>query len=127
MASRYEYSFTANSPILSAAFHPYNPFLIYGGLYNGKIVMWDIREKSTPVQSSDIRRNGHNAPIYSYVSPGRRDALVSTSSAALPPAPSSPALPTATPATGTPSSSWSPTLSPASSTRPYAPSALLMD
>ncbi|KAK8798669.1 hypothetical protein WA158_007754 [Blastocystis sp. Blastoise] len=65
MPTRYESIFTSSSPVLCAAFHPYNSYLLYGGCYNGKLLMWDVRQKAIPINKSDIRKSGHTHPIYS--------------------------------------------------------------
>jgi len=63
MTQRPEYFFTHQSAVLSAQFHPSNPKLIIGGTQSGQIIMWDTREKSTPVNRSSLSR-GHTHPIF---------------------------------------------------------------
>lgn len=63
MANRPEYSFSCNSAVLSAKFHPTNPKLILGACQSGQIVIWDMREKSTPINRTSLS-NGHTHPVY---------------------------------------------------------------
>jgi dynein intermediate chain len=42
--------------------------LILGGTYSGQLVLWDMREKRTPVNRTSISK-GHTHPVYSLVFP----------------------------------------------------------
>lgn len=64
MPQRPEYYFTTTSAVLSAVFHPSNPKLIIGGTNSGQVVIWDTREKSTPVNRTSLS-SGHTHPLYS--------------------------------------------------------------
>lgn len=63
MANRPEYYFTCNSAVLNAQFHPSNPKLILASCTSGQIVMWDTREKNTPINRTSLS-NGHTHPVY---------------------------------------------------------------
>jgi len=54
MPNRPEHVLIANSPVLSARFHPTEPPLIIGGCYSGQIMLWDIRAGRLPVQKSTL-------------------------------------------------------------------------
>lgn len=60
-----EFKFYASSPVLSARFHDTDEHLIVGGCYTGQILVWDMRQKSLPVQRSSLTGKGHKHPIYS--------------------------------------------------------------
>lgn len=79
MPSRPEYTFTANSDILSARFSPYHPNLVLGGTYSGQVCLWDTRQRShdgAPVQRTPLagERGGHAHPIYSVAVVGTQNA-----------------------------------------------------
>jgi len=63
MEQRPERSFYCQSAVLNAQFHPTNPKLIIGSTSSGQVVIWDMREKSTPVNRTSLSR-GHTHPIY---------------------------------------------------------------
>lgn len=63
MTQRPEYFFYCQSAVLSAQFHPSNPKLIIGGTQSGQVVIWDTREKNTPVNRTSLS-NGHTHPLY---------------------------------------------------------------
>lgn len=63
MPNRPEYSFFCNSAVLTANFHPSNPKLIVGGCRSGQVVMWDTRQKETPVFRTSLSK-GHTYPVY---------------------------------------------------------------
>ena len=55
LPTRPEFKFVSTSPILAACFHPQSPNLIIGSCYNGQILLWDMKNKSSlPVQRSFI-------------------------------------------------------------------------
>jgi WD40 repeat protein len=62
--ARPEFRFSASSPVLTARFHPQDPHLVFGGCYNGQILLWDMRMKSLPVQRSSMSGRGHRHPVY---------------------------------------------------------------
>jgi len=65
MSKRPEYSFSCQSGIHTALFHPAHPKLIVGGCENGQLVIWDMRtSKSTPVNRSSLS-HGHTHPVFS--------------------------------------------------------------
>ena len=57
-------TFTCQSPILTAEFHPHSPNLVIGGAYSGQIILWDMRAGHTPVQRT-MSTDGHSLPVYS--------------------------------------------------------------
>lgn len=63
MPSRPEYTFNCNSAVLAAQFHPTHPNLIVGACQSGQVVVWDTREKSTPVNRTSLS-HGHTHPVY---------------------------------------------------------------
>lgn len=63
MPNRPEYSFYCNSAVLTADFHPSNPKLIVGGCRSGQVVIWDTRQKETPVFRTSLSK-GHTYPVY---------------------------------------------------------------
>lgn len=62
------------SPVTSCCFYPYSHNLIIGGLYNGTIVIWDLRAKTTPIQRTTLSSGGHTFPIYSLAVVGSQNA-----------------------------------------------------
>lgn len=58
-----EYVFTCQSSVMTAVFHPANPKLIVGGTRSGMVVLWDTREKSTPVDRTSLSK-GHTHPVF---------------------------------------------------------------
>jgi len=63
LPQRPEYSFYCQSTVLTAQWHPSNAKLIIGGTSNGQVVIWDTREKSTPVNRTSLS-HGHTHPLY---------------------------------------------------------------
>lgn len=63
MPNRPEYVFTCNSAVLAAKFHPSQPHLILGACQSGQVVIWDTREKTTPVNRTNLSQ-GHTHPVY---------------------------------------------------------------
>jgi len=49
--------------VLSAQFHPTQPNLILGACQSGQVVIWDTREKTTPVNRTSLS-SGHTHPVY---------------------------------------------------------------
>jgi WD40 repeat protein len=66
LSNRPEIRLQASSPVLTALFHHLEPRLVFGGCYNGQILMWDISQsRSTPTQrSSWVSGLGHKHPVY---------------------------------------------------------------
>ncbi|CAD8067036.1 unnamed protein product [Paramecium sonneborni] len=81
LKSRPEFYCFANSPITSACFHPFSPNVVLGGLYNGQVVVWDLRAKHTPEKRSTLNSGGHSYPIYGLSIVGSQNAnnLISSS------------------------------------------------
>ncbi|WBW70977.1 meiotic dynein intermediate chain Dic1 [Schizosaccharomyces osmophilus] len=53
----------ANSEITVCKFSPSNPHIVAGGAYNGQLFLWDLRQGSSPVLSTNIITGGHIEPI----------------------------------------------------------------
>ncbi|EGR27431.1 hypothetical protein IMG5_196130 [Ichthyophthirius multifiliis] len=64
LKSRPEFYCFCQSQVTVAKFYPYQENLILGGLYNGQIVLWDLRAKTLPVSRTSFTV-GHSYPIYS--------------------------------------------------------------
>ncbi len=62
------------SDVLSIAFSPYHPNLIFGGCYSGQISLWDTRAKSLPVLKTPLSSAGHTYPIYAMRIVGTQNA-----------------------------------------------------
>ncbi|ODV91616.1 hypothetical protein CANCADRAFT_29990 [Tortispora caseinolytica NRRL Y-17796] len=60
-----EYELTAPSEILTAKFSPTRSNIIVGGLYSGRVCLWDLRASHNPVLSSTSTSNAHFHPVYS--------------------------------------------------------------
>ncbi|KAI9740557.1 MAG: hypothetical protein M1834_005138 [Cirrosporium novae-zelandiae] len=72
---RPEYTFHAQSDILTAQFSPFHPNLIVGGAYSGQVLLWDTRSRSSaPVQKTPLTATGHTHPIYSLSLIGTQNA-----------------------------------------------------
>lgn len=66
ISSHPEFVFNAPSSVLIARFHPVDAHLIVGACYNGQILLWDTRSKSSkPVQKSNSTGKGHKHPVFS--------------------------------------------------------------
>jgi dynein intermediate chain len=78
---RPEYRFNCQSPVMTAFFSEFSATTVIGGTYSGQIVFWDLRAKSSPVQSTPLTAVGHTHPIYSMKMVGTKNAhnLVSVS------------------------------------------------
>ncbi|CAD8153116.1 unnamed protein product [Paramecium octaurelia] len=74
LKSRPEFYCFASSPITSACFHPFSPNIVLGGLYNGQVVVWDLRAKHTPEKRSTLNSGGHSYPIYGLSIVGSQNA-----------------------------------------------------
>ncbi|KAK0632041.1 WD40-repeat-containing domain protein [Immersiella caudata] len=61
---RPEYTFHAQSDILTAKFSPFHPNLVVGGSYSGQVLLWDNRAKAAPVQKTPLTGSGHTHPVY---------------------------------------------------------------
>jgi dynein intermediate chain len=59
-----EFTFTCQTEITSAIFHPFIPKLIIGATYTGQILIWDTRGKPLPVQKTPPGGKFHSHPIY---------------------------------------------------------------
>lgn len=64
LKNRPEFYCFSQSPVTTAVFHPFSPSVILGGLYNGQLVLWDLRSKQTPEKRTTLSSGGHSYPIY---------------------------------------------------------------
>jgi dynein intermediate chain len=63
LSSRPEYHFSCDSSVLNAWFHPIHAKLLIAATHTGQLIMWDTRQKSTPVNRTSLA-NSHTFPIY---------------------------------------------------------------
>lgn len=79
---RPEFIMQAKTRVTKAQFDPYNPALIYGGMSNGSVVMWDVRESSQPAVIVHPSNETHFTPIYGLEVVGTRNSynIISMSS-----------------------------------------------
>lgn len=61
-----EYSYTTEAGIMSVDFHPNNAALLAVGLYDGTVMVFDIRLKGNnkPIYMSTVRTNKHTDPVW---------------------------------------------------------------
>lgn len=60
-----EYSFTTESGVMCLDFHRSNPALLAVGLYDGTVMVFDIRAKSNkPIYQSTVRTMKHTDPVW---------------------------------------------------------------
>ena len=69
-----EYTFTAQSPVLTGMFHPFSPHLLLGSTYSGQICLWDIRARRSPIQKTQLSAAGHTHPVYAMQIVGTQNA-----------------------------------------------------
>jgi len=50
----------SNYTINNIVFDPHDSNIIYGGLSNGLICKWDVRDKKFPILTSKINESKHN-------------------------------------------------------------------
>lgn len=77
-----EYTFVADSDVTSVLCSPYHPTLVFGGLYNGQIMVWDMRSSSSQaILSSPLSGSAHSHPVLALDLYGTQNAssLVSAS------------------------------------------------
>jgi dynein intermediate chain len=81
-SQRPEFILQAKTRVTRAQFDPYNPAVIYGGMSNGSLAMWDVRESSTPVVKVHPSNESHFTPIYGLQVVGTRNSynIISMSS-----------------------------------------------
>jgi len=79
---RPEFSLYCQSTVTSAIFNQFDHNLILGGLYSGRLVIWDLRAKTTPVQRTPMVAEAHSQPISTLQITGSQNAnnVVSLSS-----------------------------------------------
>ena len=61
------HSLVCQSTVTSATFADTEANVIFGGLYSGQIVTWDLRAKSAPVQRTSLIPEAHNQPLVSVM------------------------------------------------------------
>ncbi len=60
-----EYSFTTESGVMSVDFHKKHPALLAVGLYDGTVMVFDIRtKKNEPIYKSNVRTAKHTDPVW---------------------------------------------------------------
>jgi dynein intermediate chain 1 len=61
-----EYSFSTESGVMCLDFHPQNPALLAVGLYDGTVMVFDIRLKGNnkPIYMSTVRTQKHTDPVW---------------------------------------------------------------
>ena len=61
-----EYSFSTESGVMCLDFHPEHPALLAVGLYDGTVMVFDIRLKGNnkPIYQSTVRTNKHTDPVW---------------------------------------------------------------
>lgn len=61
-----EYQFTTDSGVMCLDFHPQHPALLAVGLYDGTVMVFDIRLKGNnkPIYHSTVRTNKHTDPVW---------------------------------------------------------------
>mmetsp|Transcript_10515 Transcript_10515/g.32372 ORF Transcript_10515/g.32372 Transcript_10515/m.32372 type:complete len:644 (-) Transcript_10515:78-2009(-) len=81
LLDRPEMVFNCQSTVCSAKFAPFDPTLIVGGTYSGRLVIWDTRAKEEPILRTPLSSTGHTHPVYSLQTIGTQNAnnLVSCS------------------------------------------------
>lgn len=64
LPNRYEQRLECETPVSTVKYNKYDPNIIIGGTYSGQILVWDSREKPTPIQRSTINSLCHTQPIF---------------------------------------------------------------
>lgn len=60
-----EYSFTTEAGVMCLDFHPKSPALLAVGLYDGTVLVYDIRNKhKRPIYQSTVRTSKHTDPVW---------------------------------------------------------------
>jgi len=60
-----EYSYTTEAGVMSIDFHPTSAGLIAVGLYDGTVLVYDIRNKhKKPIYHSTVRTMKHTDPVW---------------------------------------------------------------
>ncbi len=81
LRERAEFTFRCSSPVVSLCSSAFNPTLLVGGTYSGKIVLWDARVGESPVMQTPLSPKAHTYPVYALDIVGSKNAhsLVSAS------------------------------------------------
>ncbi|EPQ31168.1 uncharacterized protein PFL1_01356 [Pseudozyma flocculosa PF-1] len=81
LRERPEFTFHAQTDVLSVRFSPFQPNLVIGGTYSGQILIWDTRARALPVLKTPLSAAGHTHPVYALNLVGTQNAhnLVSAS------------------------------------------------
>ncbi len=64
----------SQSPVVTASFVPFSPQLILGGTESGQLLLWDLRTKEQPVQSTPLLGPGYALPIKALTCFGAENA-----------------------------------------------------
>ena len=60
-----EFTFTTEYSVMCLDWHPQHPALIATGLYDGSVLVYDVRSRHTkPIYQSTIRTNKHTDPVW---------------------------------------------------------------
>ncbi len=70
LKARPEFYCFCDSQINTIKFFPYSKNILLGGLYNGQIVLWDLRAKNMPVMKSGSSKDSHIYPVSSLAVTG---------------------------------------------------------
>jgi hypothetical protein len=71
---RPEFILSSKTRITKCAFDPYNPAVVFGGMSNGSIGIWDVREKNFPIQKIRPSNEAHFTPIFGLSVVGTRNS-----------------------------------------------------
>ncbi|EIW79202.1 cytoplasmic dynein intermediate chain [Coniophora puteana RWD-64-598 SS2] len=74
LLERPEFIFHSQSDVLSVAFSPFHPNLLFGGTYAGQILLWDTRARHLPVLKTPLSAAGHTHPVYALTLVGTQNA-----------------------------------------------------
>lgn len=60
-----EYTFTTESGVMALDFHPQHSSLLAVGLYDGTVLVFDVRNKvNRPIFSSSVKTGKHTDPVW---------------------------------------------------------------
>ena len=60
-----EYTFTTDSGVMCLDFHPQHSSLLVAGLYDGSVLVYDIRNKvNRPIRQCDVKTGKHTDPVW---------------------------------------------------------------
>ena len=60
-----EYTFTTDSGVMCLDFHPHHPSLLAVGLYDGSVMVYDVRNKvNRPIRQCTVKTGKHTDPVW---------------------------------------------------------------